>query len=1069
MGYTWIVTARILTFAILLLLLPVACSPVGISGNTPSPVPALVSLSPTSAVPPSPSPGPRIHFGHIGLEAGLSQSSVMAIVQDRQGFMWFGAEDGLNRYDGEQFNIFRPQEADATSISDVWISALALDADGALWVGTRQGGANRYNAGSGKFTRYQHQDGVIDSLSHNYIHVIFSDAQGRLWFGTEIGLDLFDPQSGGFRHFIPPNMDEISIQAITQDAQGALWIGTFDGLWRFNPNQGTFSSFETPGNPFPIIDILVNPNGTLWLASLGGGLIQYNPQTKISTKYLIEKGISYNNVRRLCLDPSGKIWVGTTFGLNLFDPATRVFIKYYNDSYITTSLSQNLISTLYLDRSGILWIATYGGGLNTYDPLDNKFTHYYHEPENPQSLSQNIVFSIAPASDGTVWIGTYGGGLDHYDPRTDTFTHFRIEANNPHTLSSNYINYVFIASDGSIWIGSEEGLDRLDPATRKFTHFPSGGTAPTSLPGTQVYVIYEDVSGTLWVGTNKGLAQYNSSKGTFTRYTETGDSTGLNGSMVTSIFEDKKGMLWVGTFSGGLSRLDLQSGTFKHYRHDPQIPGSISNDSILGILEARDNTLWVGTAGGGLNRFNPTTESFTQFDEKDGLPNNIIYGILEDENGYLWLSTNFGVARFEPQTGTSRNYTIADGLQSNEFNMGAYALGMDGSMYFGGINGFNIFQPSNMSDNSYIPPISLVSVTQNGTPLEKGIAPEALQSISLKYPHNSFEFEFAALSFSQSSRNQYAYKLEEYDKDWYYAGTNRAGRYSNLPGGEYLLRLKGSNSDGVWNEEGTAVKVIVIPPFWQTWWFYSAIGLTLVGGIFGTYRLRVYGVETQKRELERQVAERTLEMERLFEKTKDLAIVEERNRLARELHDSAKQKAFAALAQLGTANGILKKDPKAARNHLTEAENLVYEVIEELTFLIQEMYPVALKEKGLAATLREYVFEWENRTDIQADVRIEGEQRLNLDIEQAIYRVVQEALSNVSRHSHARHVEVELTYEKNNVSVIIADNGCGFDKEATLSGVGLRSIRERVESLCGVVEITSLPDCGTRLTVHLPT
>ena len=992
----------------------------------------------------------------------------MAIVQDPQGFLWFGTEDGLNRYDGLKFKVYRPVEGDETSVSDVWISALALDASGALWVGTRQGGVDRYDAATGKFTRYQHQDGVADSLSHNQVQGIFLDAQGRLWVGTDLGLDRFDPQTGGFVHFLPPDAKGIPVNAIAQDAGGMLWIGTQDGLWRFDPQQGNFSSYQVTVTPHAVLGILADPDGTLWLASSGGGLIHFYPQTGASRQYLPKDGLSYERVRRLCFDPSGRIWVATTHGLNLFDPAAGTFYNYYNDSYITTSLSNDFINALYEDRSGILWIGTYGGGLSFYDPLANKFTHYFHQPDNPKSLSADIVFSIAPAPDGTVWIGTYGGGLDHYDPSTDMFTHYRHDSDDAGSLSNDFVNSVLLVRDGSVWVGSDFGLDRLDPSTGLFTHFLANENDPATLPGLPVYSLYQDSSGAVWVGTARGLARYNSSAQNFTRFTISGASASQDDSLVVSILRDRTGMLWVGTFSGGLVRLDPQTGVFKTFRHDPQDSATISNDSILGILESRDGTLWVGTAGGGLDRYDPIKETFTTYNETSGLPNNVVYGILEDGNGRLWLSTNFGLSRFDPRTRTFRNYTSADGLQSNEFNMGAFAAGEDGSMYFGGIDGFNVFQPSRVVDNLYVPPISLVSVTRNGAPLQGESAPASLQAISLKYPQNSFEFELAALSFSQSSKDQYAYKLDGYDSEWYYAGTNRTGRYSNLPGGSYTLRLKAANSDGVWNEAGLAVKVTVIPPFWQTGWFYGLVGLLLLAGMFGFYRMRVYDIEKQKRELERQVAERTLEMERLFEKTKDLAIVEERNRLARELHDSAKQKAFAALAQLGTTNGLLKKDPRTARSHLAEAENLVYEVIEELTFLIQEMYPVALKEKGLAASLREYVFEWEGRTDIQVDVRIDGERRLGLNVEQVVYRVVQEALSNISRHSHASHVEVALSFEPDRVTVIIADNGCGFDPQATLTGVGLRSIRERIESLGGEVDVSSQPDHGTRLTVHLP-
>jgi NarL family two-component system sensor histidine kinase LiaS len=310
--------------------------------------------------------------------------------------------------------------------------------------------------------------------------------------------------------------------------------------------------------------------------------------------------------------------------------------------------------------------------------------------------------------------------------------------------------------------------------------------------------------------------------------------------------------------------------------------------------------------------------------------------------------------------------------------------------------------------------------------------------------------------------------LDNFDTGWNFLGTKRDGRYTNLPGGTYVLHLKAANSDGVWNENGRSIKVTIIPPFWQTWWFASLVGLTLIASGVGGYRLRVTSIESQKRELERQVTERTREIERLFEQTKELAIIEERNRLARELHDSAKQKAFAALAQLGTASGLIQQDANAAKLHITEAENLVYDVIQELTFLIQEMYPLALQEKGLATTLREYIFEWENRTDIRVGILIEGERHLSVEVEQAIYRIVQEALANVARHSHATRTEITLAYDTDTVTVSVVDNGLGFSVQQKPKGIGLRSIQERAESIGGRVSIQSAPKQGTQINVTIP-
>jgi signal transduction histidine kinase/outer membrane protein assembly factor BamB len=623
---------------------------------------------------------------------------------------------------------------------------------------------------------------------------------------------------------------------------------------------------------------------------------------------------------------------------------------------------------------------------------------------------------------------------------------------------------------GTLWVGTSTGLDMLNMDVPGFVHYRHILGDQNSLIGSPVYAILEDNLQNLWLGTEYGLEQFDRNKKVFIHYqNDPGDPKTISGDDIETLFIDRSGILWIGTFNDGLNRYDPITGQFDRYLHDPTNPGSISKNSILSINQDSRGTLWVGTDGGGLNRFDAATGSFIHFSEENGLPNNVIFGILEDDSGNLWLSTNYGISRFDPLTGRSeRNYTVDDGLQGNEFNPNAYAMDGEGRLYFGGVNGLTVLNPGQIIDSSFIPPVVLLSITQDGQPLKGDTVPEFIQEFTLRWPQRSFEFEYSALSYAQPGKNQYAYMLENFDPDWNQVGGRRDGRFTNLPGGSYLLRIKASNQDGIWNETGISVRVTVVPPIWQTVWFRIAIVGCLLALAVTAYWVRIKTIQAYNRELERQVRDRTKEIERLFEKTKELAVVEERNRLARELHDSAKQKAFAALAQLGTANGLLKKNPKAAMKPLIEAENLVYEVIEELTFLIQEMYPLALKEKGLAATLREYVFEWEGRTDIQAEVRIDDEQNLSLEFEQAIFRVVQEALSNVSRHSHAKHVEVVLSYGKDNLDLVIADNGCGFDPEAKPTGVGLRSIRERIESLGGVVGIESLPECGTRLTVNLP-
>jgi signal transduction histidine kinase len=529
----------------------------------------------------------------------------------------------------------------------------------------------------------------------------------------------------------------------------------------------------------------------------------------------------------------------------------------------------------------------------------------------------------------------------------------------------------------------------------------------------------------------------------------------------------RSGQLWVGTYDAGFSRFDPATQTFVNYPHDPQNPNSPNGDAIYAIHEDRSGLLWFGSSYG-LDKFDPASETFTHYTTKDGLPNDVIYTILEDDDGYFWLSTNLGLARFDPRSGAVQNYDVKDGLQSNEFNAFAAAKLSTGELLFAGIVGANLFHPDAIPHNEYVPPLVITGLTQGGNPLNADQPVDTLSQVRLEWPHNYFEFKFAALSYADPAQNQYAYRLENFDNDWVDSGSFTFGRYTNLPGGNYTLHIKGSNNDGVWNETGASVKITVVPAIWQTWWLRGGLALLGVACVFVAYRLRVRDIKARNRELERQVDARAKEIEAIFEQTKELAIVEERNRLARDLHDSAKQKAFAALAQLGVVRRLLQRNPQAAQKHVEEVENLVYEVIQELSFLIQEMYPLALEEKGLVTILREYIYEWEHRNNIHVLLEVQHQRRLPLQVEQALYRIVQESLANIARHSHASEVTIRLNYNHDTVELAVDDNGRGFDPQQKPGGVGLRSMQERATLIGGQMVIESTPGNGTHIQVLTP-
>jgi ligand-binding sensor domain-containing protein/signal transduction histidine kinase len=1187
-----------------------------------------------------------LRFDHINIEEGLSQSSVQAILQDSRGFLWFGTQDGLNRYDGYTFKIYKPDPDVLNSLSDRWITSILEDKEGYIWIATRQGGLNRYDPKTEDFFHYLHNDQNPRSLSSNNVNLLYLDRNDNLWAGTTNGLDLFDRKTNTFKHYVysPSRQEGISgknIKAIYQDSRGRFWVGTAGGgLNLFYPSLNIFTSYQnSPDNPGTIssnyiTSIIEDSKSTLWVGTREG-LNKFVSDSGSFERFMHSetdpRTIAGNSVTDLHLDSTGNLWIATTMGLDRASSSGKRFTHYQNDPTFSQSLSNNHVISIYEDRGGVLWFGTWGGGVNKYDRQRGDFAYYRSDPRTKNSISENMILSIYQDSEGYLWIGTASQGLNRFTRTTNQVVRYQHHPDKPNSLAANEVLSIYEDQDGILWFGTGNGLDRFDRRLSSFQHYKRNPEDPASLSANRVYEVYVDSQNNLWVGTAGGLDLFDRETETFIHYQpETGNPNSLSGTGVNSILEDRAGNLWVGTYDSGLNKFDPKTRQFTRYRLDPENKKSLSNDSILSIHEDVKGRIWIGTFGGGLNLYDPETETFTYYLEKDGLPNGVVYGILEDWSGNLWLSTNFGVSRFDPETGVFQNFDAGDGLQSNEFNSGAYAKGRNGELYFGGINGLNIFQPSLIDDSPYLPQVALTSLTQGDEPIKIDSSVETTESVTLRWPQNSLEFEFAALSYNQPDKNQYAYRLEGFDSGWHFVGTKRDGRYTNLPGGTYTLLLKASNSDGVWNETPVRIHVTVIPPFWQTMWFRALLVLVAVVAVVGGVRLRTKAMQDRNRQLEHLVRERTSALEKrnqeiqalyeaderilrnvslnqvfqtlvdvavdvlnadrsivfawdenqkkivprvshgyspetlkvmqfakgegivgqvmdtgepaimrqlepaslrpdvraaiqaegirsfvqlpiiadhrvvavfdvaftrpnligddatrlfsalthraaisianmeLFEQTKDLAVMEERNRLARDLHDSAKQKAFAALAQLGTARGILNGHGNGVTMHLNEAENLVTDVIQELTFLVQEIYPIALQEKGLVPTLREHIFEWENRNDTIVQLVTRDERRLPLEVEQALYRVTQEALANVARHSHARRVDLALVYNGDSVQLSVSDDGCGFDVN-TKHGMGLRSIRERVGSIRGTVQIQSAPGHGTRLFVQVPT
>jgi two-component system, sensor histidine kinase ChiS len=810
---------------------------------------------------------PQIKFTHVTIEQGLSQNTVHCILQDRQGFLWLGTEDGLNRYDGYKVTVYKHDPEDPDSLSDNYVSALAEDSSGRLWVGTYNG-LNVFDPTTGRFTRYSHDPDNPQSLSHNNIDDLLVDRTGKLWVATRRhGLNLFDPATQRvtrYRHAPenPASIPSDNLVALYADRAGALWIGTSgEGLVKFEPTTERFSQYQyAPDNPNSLSHdevwaITQDRDGLLWLGT-SNGVDVLNLDTGQFTHYRNNPddrySLSSNAIVDIYIDLQQNIWIGTSGGgLNMFDHAQQRFLRYQNDPGKPYSLNDNLVTSIFEDAAGVLMFGTYSGGLNTYDPQAQKFRLYQVDPNEPNSLSDNVIWSVYEEASGIVWIGTSYGGLNKFDPRTQKFLHYQHDDQNPQSLSDIRVQAIYEDRMGVLWLGTRShGLDRFDRQTETFRHYETEKQNSESLSNNRVWSVLEDEQGTLWVGTANGLNAFDRQTERFTRYLpDPQNPNSLGHAIVYKVHRAHSGILWLGT-GGGLDKFTPETGTFTHYHHDDNQLNSLSNDTVFAIYEDRAGSLWLGTWGGGLDRFDPQTETFTHYREKDGLPNNVVYGIVADRQDHLWMSTNRGIAQFDPATATFQRYNVHDGLQSDEYNLGAYYAGPSGTLFFGGIQGLNAFMPEEIRANPYIPPVVITDFQLFNTSVRPGVRSdgrtllsspiETTEEIVLSHEDYVLTFEFAALHYSAPERNQYAYMLEGFDPGWNQVGSRRFATYTNLPAGTYLLHVKGTNSDGIWKQTGKTLKITIRPPFWKTWWFFLLVGngLAMLVGAFYFQQMR---------------------------------------------------------------------------------------------------------------------------------------------------------------------------------------------------------------------------------------
>jgi PAS domain S-box-containing protein len=823
-----------------------------------------------------------IHFETIDINQGLSQNSVMAIAQDRNGFMWFGTEDGLNRYDGLTFKQFRHDPMDSTTINSNSIYSSLLDSKGNLWIGTYVSGLNKYIDSTESFIHYPLGPQAGRALIEGTIWGLAEDGAGHIWIGSAGGgVVRFNPETEisapiGSLVVNEDTLADPNVYGFCIDHENQLWIPTRDGLNVLDLSSFVMRTYRyNADDPTSLYDNYVNTvyetfdgeKYKIWVGTTWGGLDCYDPDTDgflhhgYSSK--INPHYPETSASRMVQIGADRLWVGTdSQGILILDLQGRLIETIGKKVYDQTALNDDAIQSFY-DDGDIVWVGTSVGGVGKYIRNRKKFYDLSYDPLNPHGLHDNRILQIANDSQGNLWIATWSTGLTYYNTEANTFTKYQHDPNDPGSVSDNGIQDILVDQNDNLWvISASSNLDLLKKNSKAFTHIKPDLGDPRGLQSEYLLTMLEDQEGYIWLGSwNEGLFRLDPESLVFETFRAPGtDNINLGDLTYYALFEDSRGRLWIGAENEGLILFDRNTMTLKQFKASPGKPSALPNNDVMCFFEDEDGYIWLGTYGGGISRFNPRNNTFENFSTEDGLPSSAVYNIFQDAHGWLWMSTNNGLAQYHPKKKILKTYGVPDGVLSKEFNPAGCQLD-NGWLYFGGVKGVTYFHPDQIQENRHIPPVKFTDLSIMNVPidinqkfrdrvvLEKSITSTPLLEL---YPEDLFfSLSFASLDFYHPRSNNYAYFMEGFDDEWRQLGTQRQVTFSNLPPGKYTFHVRGSNNDQVWNNEGTAIQLIMHPKFYKTWWFLLIwfLFLSMIGIL--SYRLRTKYLIKRGAELEK--------------------------------------------------------------------------------------------------------------------------------------------------------------------------------------------------------------------------